>query len=160
MSMFRGQGFPSGSAGEQPTRNAGDTGDSSSIPGWGRSLGEGNGNPPQYSCLGNSMDRGACQATDHGITKSWTRLSEHTHTCRGPRKMPAHHCPQARVPTAPRGDRRSAEEGLMCSWPHANCCPPSPVPDPQVGRVAHPSPCPPRLPEAVRPGKAGFNPGK
>ena len=50
-----------------------------SIPGWGRSPGEGNGNPLQYSCLENSMDRGAWQAV-HGITESWTRLSTHAHT--------------------------------------------------------------------------------
>ena len=47
-----------------------------SVPGLGRSLGEGNGNPFQYSCLENSMDRGACWAKVHGVTKSWTRLSD------------------------------------------------------------------------------------
>ena len=46
------------------------------IPGVGRSPGGGNGNPLQYSCLENSMDRGACQATVHGVTKSWIRLSD------------------------------------------------------------------------------------
>ena len=46
--------------------NAGDTG---SIPGLGRSSGEGNGNPLQYSCLGNPMDRGAWRATAHGVAK-------------------------------------------------------------------------------------------
>ena len=46
--------------------NAGDTRDASLIPGWGRSPGEGNGNPLQYSCLGNTMDRGAWRATVHG----------------------------------------------------------------------------------------------
>ena len=46
--------------------NAGDPGQ---IPGWGRSLGEGNGNTLQYSCLGNLMDRGAWWATVHGVTK-------------------------------------------------------------------------------------------
>ena len=46
--------------------NAGDTG---SIPGLGRSPGGGNGNPIQYSCLGNPMDRGAWRATVHGVTK-------------------------------------------------------------------------------------------
>ena len=45
------------------------------IPGSGRSPGEGNGYPLQHSCLENSMDRGARQATVHGVTKSWTRLS-------------------------------------------------------------------------------------
>ena len=51
-----------------------------SIPGSGRSLGGGNGNPLQYSCLDNPMGRGAWWATVHGIPKSRTRLSEHTHT--------------------------------------------------------------------------------
>ena len=55
--------------------NAGDTGDMSSIPGSERSSGEGNGNPLQYSCLGNPMDRGACWATVLGVTKSQTQLS-------------------------------------------------------------------------------------
>ena len=49
-----------------------------SIAGSGRSPGEGNGNPLQYSCLGNPMDRETWQATVHGVTKSWTRLNEHT----------------------------------------------------------------------------------
>ena len=52
--------------------NAGDARDAGSIPGSGRSPGEGNGNPLQYSCLGNPMDRGAWQATVHGVTKSQT----------------------------------------------------------------------------------------
>ena len=46
-------GFPGGSVVKNPPANAGDAGDSSSIPGSGSSPGEGNGNPPQYSCLGN-----------------------------------------------------------------------------------------------------------
>ena len=49
------------------------------IPG-SRSPGEGNGNPFQYSCLENPLDRGAWQATVHGVTKSQTRLSMHAHT--------------------------------------------------------------------------------
>ena len=55
--------------------NEGDVRDTGSIPGLGRSPGKGNGNPVQYSCLENSMDRGAWQATVHGAAKSWTRLS-------------------------------------------------------------------------------------
>ena len=51
---------------KNPPANAGDLG---SIPGSGRSPGEGNGNPLHYSCLGNPMDRGAWQATVHGVTK-------------------------------------------------------------------------------------------
>ena len=50
-------------------------GDLGSIPGLGRSPGEGNGNPLQYSCLENSMDRGAWQATVHGVAKCQTRVS-------------------------------------------------------------------------------------
>ena len=51
-----------------------------SIPGSGRSAGEGNGNPLQYYCLENPMDRGAWQATVHGVTKSQTQLSDFTFT--------------------------------------------------------------------------------
>jgi len=50
--------------------------DMDSIPGLGRSPREGNGNPLQYSCLGNPMDRGACQATVHRVTKSRTQLTD------------------------------------------------------------------------------------
>ena len=56
--------------------NARDAGDAGLIPGWGRSPGVGNGNPLQYSCLENLMDRGAWRATVHGVTKSQTRLSD------------------------------------------------------------------------------------
>ena len=51
-------------------------GDPSSIPGLGRSPGEGSGNPLQYSCLENSMDRGAWWATVHGVTESQAHLSD------------------------------------------------------------------------------------
>ena len=54
--------------------------DLGSIPGSGRSPGEGNANPLQYSCLENSMDGGARWATVHGVTKSWTRLHDFTFT--------------------------------------------------------------------------------
>ena len=67
-------GFSGGSDCKESTCNAGDPG---SITGSGRSPGEGNGNPLQYSCLGNPMDRGAWQATVHEITKSWTRRSDY-----------------------------------------------------------------------------------
>ena len=59
-------GFPGGSVGKNLPANAGDAG---SIPGSGRPPGEGNGHPLQHSCLGNPMDRGAWQATAHGVTK-------------------------------------------------------------------------------------------
>ena len=64
--------LPGGLKGKESACQAGDTG---SIPGSGSSPGEGNSNPLQYSCLGNLIDRGAWQATVHGITKSWTWLS-------------------------------------------------------------------------------------
>ena len=57
---------------KNPLASAGDTRDSGSIPGLGGSSGEGNGNLLQYSCLENSMDRGALWATVSGVTKSWT----------------------------------------------------------------------------------------
>ena len=68
-------GFPGGSEVKASACNAGDLG---SIPGSGRSPGEGNGNPLQYSCLGNPMDRGAWWTTVHGVAKSRTRLSDFT----------------------------------------------------------------------------------
>jgi len=52
--------------------NAGDIGDSGSVPGSGRSPGGGHENPLQYSCLENPMDRGAWQATVHRVAKNWT----------------------------------------------------------------------------------------
>ena len=63
---------------KNPPANAGDAGDTGSIPGLGRSTGVGNGNPLQYSCLENSMDRGARWATVLEVVKSWTQLSTHT----------------------------------------------------------------------------------
>ena len=65
--------FPSSSDGKASAHNAGDLG---SIPGSGRSFGEGNGNPLQYSCLEKSMDRGAWQAIVHGVAKIQTRVSD------------------------------------------------------------------------------------
>ena len=63
--------------------NAGDIRDSGLIPGSGKSPGEGHGNPLQYSCLENPMDRGASWATIHRVAKSWTRLKcLSTHTCK------------------------------------------------------------------------------
>ena len=59
-------GFPGGSVAKNPPAKEGDLG---LIPGSERSPGEGNGNPLQYSCLGNTMDRGLWQATVHGVTK-------------------------------------------------------------------------------------------
>ena len=68
-------GFPGGSDSKESACNAGDAG---SIPGSGRSPEEGNGNPFQYSCLENPMDRGTLWAIVPGVAKSWTRLSDLT----------------------------------------------------------------------------------
>ena len=65
-------GFPGGSDSEEFACSAGDAG---SIPGSGRSPGEGDGNPLQCYCLKNPMDRGAWQAIVRGVTKSQTQLS-------------------------------------------------------------------------------------
>ena len=59
---------------KNPPASAGDVRDSGSIPALGRSPGGGHGNPLQYSCLGNLMDRGGWQAIVHTVTKSWIRL--------------------------------------------------------------------------------------
>ena len=67
------KGFPGGSDGKASACNAGDLG---LIPGSGRSPGEGNGNPLQYFCLENSIDRGAWWATVHGVAKSQTQLND------------------------------------------------------------------------------------
>ena len=64
--QYENTGFPGGSDSKESAYNAGDLG---SIPGWGRSPGEGNGNPLQYSCLENSTDRGAWWATVHGVAE-------------------------------------------------------------------------------------------
>ena len=63
------EGSPGGSVVKNPPANVGDVG---SIPGLGRSPREGNGNPLQYSCLENSMGRGAWRGIVHGVTKSQT----------------------------------------------------------------------------------------
>ena len=60
------RGFPDGLLGKKSACNSGDA---DSVPGWGRSPGEGHGNPLQYSCLGNPMDRGTWWDTVHGVTE-------------------------------------------------------------------------------------------
>ena len=65
-----------GSDGKASAYNAGNP---ASVPGSGRSLGEGNGNPLQYTCLENTVDKGAWRATVHEVTKSWTQYSTHAH---------------------------------------------------------------------------------
>ena len=68
------KGFPNGLVGEESAYSAGDTGDASSVPGSVRFPRGGNGNPLQYPCLENSMDRGAWQALVHRVSKRQTRL--------------------------------------------------------------------------------------
>ena len=68
---------------KNPPASAGNTRDTGLIPGSERSTGVGNGNPRQYSCLGNPMDRGAWWAAVYGVAKSWTRMSTHA--------LPYHH---------------------------------------------------------------------
>ena len=72
--------FPDGSAGKEYTCNAGDAGDTGSILGSGRSPGEGNGNPLQYSCLADTTDRGAERLQSTGSQKSQTQPSNSTTT--------------------------------------------------------------------------------
>ena len=73
-------GLPGGTVVKNSPSSAGDVAEVGSIPVSGRSPGGGNGNPLQYSCLENPMDRGAWWATVHGVTKSRTQLNTHTQT--------------------------------------------------------------------------------
>ena len=76
--LYAYKGYPDGSDGKEFSCNAWDL---RPVPGLGRSPGGGHGNPLQYSCLGNPMDRGAWRATVHRAVKSWTQpkgLSRHT----------------------------------------------------------------------------------
>ena len=67
-------GFPGGTSGNEPPAKLEDVRDMSLIPELGRSPGEGHGDPLQYSCLENPMDKGAWQVTVHGVAQSRTRL--------------------------------------------------------------------------------------
>ena len=69
-----------GSVAKKPCANAGDVRDVGSSPGLRRACGEGNGNPLQFSCLKNPMDRGAWSVSVHEVTKSWTWLKDSMHT--------------------------------------------------------------------------------
>ena len=73
-------GFPCGSVVKNSPDNAGDARDLNLMPRPGRCPGGGNGNPLQYSCLGNSMNRGAWGAIVHRVEKSWTQLSDGART--------------------------------------------------------------------------------
>ena len=78
--IYNHYGVPRLGSSKNLLANARDTGDLGSVPGLGRSPGEGNGNPLPYSFLGNSTDRGAWWARVNGVAKSQTRLSTHTGT--------------------------------------------------------------------------------
>ena len=76
-------GFPGGFSSKESACRVGDAGDEGLIPGSGRSPVGDNGNPLQYSCLENPIDRGDWQSAVHGVPKSQTRLSDSTHTQAG-----------------------------------------------------------------------------
>ena len=107
-----------GSNGEASADNAGDLG---SIPASGRSPGAGDGNPLQYSCLENPMNRGAWEATVHGVAKSWTQLSDFTFI-----NSFATPWPIARQAPLSMGVSRQEH---WSGWP---CPPPQVLPDPGV----------------------------
>ena len=69
------RGFPCSSVGKESACSAGDAGDVGSVSGLGKSPEGQHGNPFQYSCLENPIDRGAWQAAVHGVAKGWTKLS-------------------------------------------------------------------------------------
>ena len=73
-------GFPNGSVGKESACNTGDTSGTGLTLQSGRSPGGGHGNPLQYSCLENPLDRGVWKATVHRVAKSWARLSDGTTT--------------------------------------------------------------------------------
>ena len=73
-------GFPGDPVVKNSPANSGDLGDTGLIPGSARTPGGGHGNPLQYSCLENPMDRGAWWAPVRGVPKSWTQLSMHALT--------------------------------------------------------------------------------
>ena len=85
---------------KNPSASVGDIRDTGLIPGWGRSPGGGHGNPLQYSCLENPMDRGAWWATIHEVAKSQTQLSTHTPPVSTPRAKGAPACESGHLPAA------------------------------------------------------------
>ena len=112
---------------KNPPGSAGDARDAGSYPGLGRSSGIGNGNPLQYSCLENSMDRGAWWATVHGIAKSQTWLRDWSHTQMGECIVNNGHTLTLIVPLIPQSPflwwsgLESALITLTCSLLHELC---------------------------------------
>ena len=96
------RGFPGGSDSKESACN------DPWVPGSGRSPGEGNGNPLQYPCLENPVDRGAWQAAVHGVAESWTRLSN------------------GHTPSLPLRRLPNPYWSMGCEWRHYTCsCPPA-----------------------------------
>ena len=120
--------MPPAQGGSDSKASAYNEGDPGSIPGWGRSSGEGSGSPLQDSCLENPMDGGTWEATVHGVAQSRTRLSDFTHTSdtqgwREPLCGAGHFCPRPRVffpcVTCHRKLRKQAETwGPAQDWLH------------------------------------------
>ena len=111
---------------KNPPANAGDTREVGSIPGSGRSPGIGNGNPLQYSCLENSMDRGAWWAMVHGVIQSWARLNTKKSTwslylwsSQGQLLARSGGLPDRAEPTPTPVSLSSAWTPLACGCPHA-----------------------------------------
>ena len=103
--------------GKETACNAGDTGDMGSIFGSGRSPEGGNGNPLQYSCLGNPKDRGAWQTTVQKVTKSQMWLSTYTRTC----TRTLAHSPQGSAPPSAGGALPHSHLLLLPPQPHDHC---------------------------------------
>ena len=112
-------GFPGGSVvkKKKPPANAAAAGDVGSIPGSGRSLEKTNSNPLQYSCLENPMDRGAWRATVHGVTKSWTRLSNWTNVASRFNLISLQLVEQHGFPCGSAGKESTCNEGNLGSIP-------------------------------------------
>ena len=113
--MQESQGSPGGSEIKASACNAGNLG---SIPGLGRSPGEGNGNALQYSCLDNPMHRGPWWATVHGVARSQTRLSDQTTTTQPFTRGTAATPPPAHVPASLLCDPGKALRlsGFLAPW--------------------------------------------
>ena len=94
--------------------------DAGSIPGSGRSAGEGNGNPLQYACQENPMDRGAWWATVHGVAKSRTRLRSFTYLLTRIGIVLAGVFTSPLAPTSQKCKLRHSHQKLRCDWANMN----------------------------------------
>ena len=103
------------------------TGDLGLIPGLGRSPGEGNDNPLQYSCLENPMDGGAWWASVHGVTKSWTWLSDITHSL-------TYFQPTERLPQIQQSKQKKRQRNIQHIKEHDKC-PPNQTNEEEIGSL-------------------------